>query len=152
MIYGFPGINIKDKHMIRSGFSLALLTFSALGLLQCSSDDTSESSRPNVLFIAIDDLRPELGCYGIDEIRTPYIDQLASEGVLFSRHFCQVAVNTRTGKVKIQKYFALQDCGTPINPELALGQIHGGVLKAIGHSLYEEMIIDETGRCLNVPW
>jgi putative selenate reductase molybdopterin-binding subunit len=43
----------------------------------------------------------------------------------------------------------LQDCGTPINPELALGQIYGGVLKAIGHSLYEEMILDETGRCLN---
>jgi putative selenate reductase molybdopterin-binding subunit len=67
----------------------------------------------------------------------------------YGAHFCQVAVNTRTGEVKIQKYYALQDCGTPINPELALGQIHGGVLKAIGHSLYEEMILDETGRCLN---
>ena len=67
----------------------------------------------------------------------------------YGAHFCQVAVNTRTGEVKIQKYYALQDCGTPINPELALGQIYGGVLKAIGHSLYEEMILDETGRCLN---
>jgi putative selenate reductase molybdopterin-binding subunit len=67
----------------------------------------------------------------------------------YGAHFCQVAVNTRTGEVKIQKYYALQDCGTPINPELALGQIHGGVLKAIGHSLYEEMILDETGKCLN---
>jgi putative selenate reductase molybdopterin-binding subunit len=67
----------------------------------------------------------------------------------YGAHFCQVAVNTRTGEVKIQKYYALQDCGTPINPELALGQIHGGVLKAIGHSLYEEMILDQTGTCLN---
>ena len=67
----------------------------------------------------------------------------------YGAHFCQVAVNTRTGEVKIRKYFALQDCGTPINPELATGQIHGGVLKAIGHSLYEEMILDETGGCLN---
>ncbi len=67
----------------------------------------------------------------------------------YGAHFCQVAVNTRTGEVKIQKYFALQDCGTPINPELALGQIYGGVLKAIGHSLYEEMVLDETGRCVN---
>jgi putative selenate reductase molybdopterin-binding subunit len=67
----------------------------------------------------------------------------------YGAHFCQVAVNNRTGEVKIQKYYALQDCGTPINPELALGQIYGGVLKAIGHSLYEEMILDETGRCLN---
>jgi len=67
----------------------------------------------------------------------------------YGAHFCQAAVNTRTGKVKIQKYFALQDCGTPVNPEMALGQIYGGVLKTIGHSLYEEMIYDEDGKCLN---
>ena len=67
----------------------------------------------------------------------------------YGAHFCQVAVNTRTGHVEVQKYYALQDCGTPINPELALGQIYGGVLKTIGHSLWEEMILDEHGRCLN---
>jgi putative selenate reductase molybdopterin-binding subunit len=49
----------------------------------------------------------------------------------------------------VQKYYALQDCGTPINPELALGQIYGGVLKTIGHSLWEEMVLDAQGRCLN---
>ena len=67
----------------------------------------------------------------------------------YGAHFCQVAVNVRTGKVTVQKYFALQDCGTPVNPELALGQIYGGVLKTIGHSLFEEMVYDEHGRCLN---
>jgi putative selenate reductase molybdopterin-binding subunit len=67
----------------------------------------------------------------------------------YGAHFCQVAVNTRTGAVEVQKYFALQDCGTPINPELSLGQIYGGVLKTIGHSLFEEMILDEKGHCLN---
>lgn len=67
----------------------------------------------------------------------------------YGAHFCQVAVNTRTGGVKVQRYYALQDCGTPINPELALGQIYGGVLKTIGHSLFEEMILDKRGHCLN---
>ena len=67
----------------------------------------------------------------------------------YGAHFCEVAVDTRTGKVRMRKYFALQDAGTPINPELALGQIYGGVLKTIGHALYEEMIFDEKGRCLN---
>jgi putative selenate reductase molybdopterin-binding subunit len=67
----------------------------------------------------------------------------------YGAHFCQVAVHTRTGEVTVQKYYALQDCGTPINPELALGQMYGGVLKTIGHSLYEEMIFDAKGRCLN---
>jgi len=78
--------------MIRSGFVLALLTLSALGLFQCTGVDNSLPGRPNILFIAIDDLRPELGCYGVDEIQTPNIDHLASEGILFARHFCQVAV------------------------------------------------------------
>ncbi len=67
----------------------------------------------------------------------------------YGAHFCQVAVNVRTGKVKVQKYYALQDCGTPINPEYAKGQVFGGVLKSIGHAMYEEMLFDEEGRCLN---
>ncbi|MFZ4577960.1 MAG: molybdopterin-dependent oxidoreductase Mo/Fe-S-binding subunit, partial [Myxococcota bacterium] len=79
-----------------------------------------------------------MGHYTTDKSSIPY-----------GAHFAQVAVNTRTGKVTVQKYFALQDAGTPVNPELALGQIYGGVLKTIGHSLWEEMIYDDTGRCLN---
>jgi len=67
----------------------------------------------------------------------------------YGAHFCQVAVNTVTGRISVQKYYALQDCGTPINPELALGQVYGGVLKSIGHSLYEEMVLDEHGVCVN---
>ena len=66
----------------------------------------------------------------------------------YGAHFCQVAVNTRSGEINVQKYYALQDCGTPINPELAEGQIYGGVFKSIGHTLYEELIRDEHGRCL----
>ena len=46
--------------------------------------------KPNVLFIAIDDLRPELGCYGANYIHSPNIDKLASEGVVFKNHFVQV--------------------------------------------------------------
>ncbi len=67
----------------------------------------------------------------------------------YGAHFCQVAVDTATGKVKVEKYYALQDAGTPINPELTMGQIFGGVLKTMGHSLFEEMILDEKGRCRN---
>ena len=67
----------------------------------------------------------------------------------YGAHFAQVAVNTRTGEVKVQKFYALQDAGTPINPELAMGQLYGAALKSIGHTLYENMILDEEGRCLN---
>lgn len=47
------------------------------------------AERPNVLLICVDDLRPELACYGKDYIHSPNIDRLAVEGVLFQRHFVQ---------------------------------------------------------------
>jgi iduronate 2-sulfatase len=43
----------------------------------------------NVLLICVDDLRPELGCYGSDYIRSPHIDRLASQGRIFRRHYVQ---------------------------------------------------------------
>lgn len=50
----------------------------------------ADSTRPNVLFIAVDDLRPELPCYGQQHIHSPNIDRLAASGVLFQRAYCMV--------------------------------------------------------------
>ena len=67
----------------------------------------------------------------------------------YGAHFAEVRVNERTGEVRLERFHVYQDCGTPINPALAKGQIFGGVLKAVGHSLYEELLFDDKGRCLN---
>ncbi|MDA7926951.1 sulfatase-like hydrolase/transferase, partial [Verrucomicrobiales bacterium] len=61
-------------------------------LLIVSLTTASAADRPNVLFIAIDDLRPELGCYGSDIVKSPYLDKLASEGRRFDRAYCQQAI------------------------------------------------------------
>lgn len=67
----------------------------------------------------------------------------------YGAHFAKVEVNELTGTVKVKAFHGYQDCGTPINPDLALGQMYGAILKSIGHSLYEEMIFDDKGNCLN---
>ena len=52
----------------------------------------TETSPPNVLFIAIDDLKPELGCYGVKDIVTPSIDKLADQSTVFLNAHCQFPV------------------------------------------------------------
>jgi len=66
-----------------------LITF----LCACSEKEKEpDHTIPNILFIPVDDLRPELGCYGNDFIKTPNIDKLAKDGVTFTRTYCQQAV------------------------------------------------------------
>ncbi|MDR1171179.1 MAG: sulfatase-like hydrolase/transferase [Bacteroidales bacterium] len=61
------------------------------GLLGLSTIVAAQEKKPNVLFICVDDLRPELGCYeGKKYIKTPNLDRLAAQGVSFSNHYCAV--------------------------------------------------------------
>jgi iduronate 2-sulfatase len=46
----------------------------------------------NVLFIAVDDMRPQLNCYGYENIKSPNIDKMAAQGLLFNKAYCQQAV------------------------------------------------------------
>jgi carbon-monoxide dehydrogenase large subunit len=64
-------------------------------------------------------------------------------------HMAYVEVDPDTGAVEILDYVAVDDAGTIINPLLARGQIHGGVVQGIGQALYEEVCYDrETGQLL----
>jgi carbon-monoxide dehydrogenase large subunit len=64
----------------------------------------------------------------------------------FGTHICVVEIDKDTGEVKIVKYVAVDDCGKVINPMLVDGQVHGGIVQAIGQALYEEVVYDDQGQ------
>lgn len=61
-------------------------------LLTCAVILKAQEKKPNVLFIAVDDLRPELACYGQSHIKSPNIDKLAESGLTFNRAYCNIPV------------------------------------------------------------
>ena len=64
----------------------------------------------------------------------------------FGAHACVVDVDAETGKVRVVRYVAVDDCGNAINPLLIDGQVHGGIVHAIGQALYERVHYDEDGQ------
>lgn len=70
--------------------NLFILIVIALVAMSCQSE--VKHKKPNILFIAVDDLRPELGCYGSPVALTPNLDAIANDGMLFSRAYCQQAI------------------------------------------------------------
>jgi carbon-monoxide dehydrogenase large subunit len=64
----------------------------------------------------------------------------------FGAHACIVDVDAATGKVRVVRYVAVDDCGNPVNPMLIDGQVHGGIAFGIGQALYERIHYDEDGQ------
>ena len=79
----FCGFNLLQ------GSRFGTLCLSVFAVVLTLSGSVRAAKPLNVLFIVIDDLRPEIGCYGNDEVMTPNIDRLAAKGVLFNRAYCQ---------------------------------------------------------------
>jgi probable selenate reductase molybdenum-binding subunit len=67
----------------------------------------------------------------------------------FAAFFCEVAVDTETGVVRVERFVAAADCGVAIHPKLAAGQLEGAIVQGIGHALSEELLFSEKGRCTN---
>lgn len=88
-----------------------------------SKNATNNEEKMNVLFLAVDDLRPELNCYGKTQIKSPNIDRLAEAGVTFTRAYCNVPVcgasraslltGIRPTYNRFLQYYAQADIETP---------------------------------------
>jgi CO/xanthine dehydrogenase Mo-binding subunit/aerobic-type carbon monoxide dehydrogenase small subunit (CoxS/CutS family) len=69
--------------------------------------------------------------------------------VAFNVQAFRVAVNKRTGAIRVLRSVHAADAGRVINPMQCRGQVEGGVAQSLGAALYEEMVIDEAGRVVN---
>ena len=74
-------------------FLRLMLCLAAVGLARAAD---SSPVRPNILFIAVDDLRPEFGAYGASYVKSPNLDRIAKAGITFYRAYCQQAVCSPT--------------------------------------------------------
>ena len=63
-------------------------------------------------------------------------------------HVCEIEIDPDTGKVKIDRYVAVDDVGTVINPMIVHGQIHGGIAQGVGQALMEHCRYDDDGQML----
>jgi aerobic carbon-monoxide dehydrogenase large subunit len=73
---------------------------------------------------------------------------VAGETYAFGCYVCVVDIDPDTGRVRIDRVIAVDDCGRVINPLLVEGQVHGGVAQGVGQALYEAVRYDEDGQPL----
>ncbi len=142
-------MKIQSQHLLKP-ITIAGLVMSNQVFI---SSTQKPAQRPNILFIAVDDLKPELGCYGNSLIKTPNIDRLAARGTVFMKNYCQQAVSgpTRaslmTGKrPDYTKVWDLKTKMRDINPDiLSIPQYfmqQGYITAGIG-KIYDYRCIDD---------
>jgi aerobic carbon-monoxide dehydrogenase large subunit len=86
------------------------------------------------------DAREELE---VARVYDPYFGTTTS-----ATHIAALEIDRETGKVRLDRYLVVEDCGRLINPMIVEGQVHGAVVQGIGAALSEEMIYDDAGQPL----
>lgn len=66
----------------------------------------------------------------------------------FGAHIVVSEVDRETGAISINRYVAVDDCGTILNPMIVEGQVHGGVAQGLGQALWEQAVYDDNGQLL----
>jgi carbon-monoxide dehydrogenase large subunit len=67
-------------------------------------------------------------------------------------HLAVVIVDAETGSVALRDFFAVDDCGTVINPMIVEGQVHGGLAQGIGQALREHVVYDRDGQLISASF
>lgn len=138
-----------------------LFTAAVLPLVFAGLAHAQNQKQPNVLFIAVDDLRPELGCYGKTQIQSPNIDKLAESGLLFNRAYCNVPVcgasrasllsGIRPTRTRFENYDSKQDEDVPGVASLPMHfKNHGYTTVSLGKIYHNRN--DGKGSWSELPW
>ncbi|MEW5786064.1 MAG: molybdopterin cofactor-binding domain-containing protein [Bacillota bacterium] len=85
---------------------------------------------------------------------TTFVDSEQGQGkpfdvFVYAAQVAEVEVDTETGVVEVLKLYAAHDCGRPINPGMAEGQVYGGIHMGFGYAVMEEILWREDGRMIN---
>ncbi len=67
----------------------------------------------------------------------------------FGAYLCVVDIDRHTGEPKVRRFYALDDCGTRINPMIIEGQIHGGLTEAFAVAMGQQLVFDDGGNLLS---
>jgi len=87
-----------------------------------------------------------------DLLRFKQTETLPGRSFPNGAHIAEVEVDPETGVTEILKYTVTDDFGNLINPMLAAGQVHGGVVQGIGQALQERVVYDEEGQLLTATF
>ena len=137
----------RQKVRKSSTYSFVSLSLLVLTIASCQNLDEGEAlaKKPNVVFIAVDDLRPQLGAYGLDFMVTPNMDRLASQGRLFTNHFVQAPTcgasrysmlrsirPTKPEQLSNSAFYELLDSDRPDQPESIAHYFRENGYKTVG--------------------
>lgn len=126
-------------------------------MFSCSSTKQKEETtkpKPNILFIAVDDLRPELNFYGAHHIYSPNLDKLAEESLVFTRSYCNVPVcgasraslltGTRPTRYRFIDFDTRKDEEMPNNPSLPMTFKNNGYITISNGKVYHHRNDDKS--------
>jgi carbon-monoxide dehydrogenase large subunit len=83
--------------------------------------------------------------FGLDT--TEFWDQPFSS-VSAAVHVAEVSIEKVSGRVQVERYAIVHDCGRVVNPMIVDGQVHGAVLQGLGPALLERLVLDDAGQPL----
>ncbi|TWU41836.1 sulfatase [Novipirellula artificiosorum] len=145
---------------VRLAFSLTLSAALMVGSL-LAPRDANGVDRPNILFIAVDDLRPEIACYDHPEMVTPNLDRLANHGVRFDHAYCNIAVcgasraslmkGLRPNPNRFTSYLTRADKDAPNVPSLPMTLKENGYHTVSNGKIYHHRN-DDIDAWSETPW